>query len=61
MQTLRVRKRTRTDGKPSRARLPVFSLLTIAPEPTVKVAEAARQAWMETQAVRRRSDEKISP
>lgn len=60
MQTLRVRKGTCTDGKPSTARLPVFSLFTIPPEPTVKVAEAARLAWVETQAVRRRSNE-ISP
>lgn len=60
MQTLRFRKGTCTDGKPSRARLPVFSLFTIPPEPTVKVAEAARLAWVETQAVRRRSNE-ISP
>lgn len=34
-------------GKPSRVRLPVFSLLTIPAGPTVKMAEVARHAGME--------------
>lgn len=61
-QTLRVRKRTSTRWQAfqSKAACQFFFYSQYQPEPTVKLAEAARQAWMETQEVRRRSNEETS-